>query len=89
MKGWLGEGERVEADDDGYFGEAPQPQYIKWPKASQIIAPSARPQPARDSVKNQFRHHDIAKHSSCYRAVAVLTQLAIEFGEPLMCNCEF
>jgi hypothetical protein len=24
MKGWLGEGERVEADDDGYFGEAPQ-----------------------------------------------------------------
>jgi hypothetical protein len=34
-------------------------------------------------LKNQFRHHDIAKHSSCFRAVAVLTQLAIEFGESL------
>ena len=25
----------------------------------------------------------IEKHSACFRAVAVLTQLAIEFGEPL------
>ena len=42
MKGWLGEGERVEADD-GYVGEAPQ---YSVPKASQMIIPSAHYSPA-------------------------------------------
>ena len=94
MKGWLGEGERVEADD-GYVGEAPQ--YIKCPKSftndNTKRALQSRVRSRHETVnkrmkqfnclKNQFRHHDIAKHSSCFRAVAVLTQLAIEFGEPL------
>jgi hypothetical protein len=30
-----------------------------------------------------FRHHDLRKHSSLFRAVAVITQMAIENGEPL------
>ena len=34
-------------------------------------------------LRQPFRHHDFAKHSSCFRAVAVLTQVAIEFGETL------
>jgi hypothetical protein len=32
---------------------------------------------------NRFRH-DIDKHSACFRAVAVLTQLSMESGEPMI-----
>ena len=33
-------------------------------------------------LTQRFRH-SVAKHAACFRAVAVLTQLAIEYGEPL------
>jgi hypothetical protein len=94
IKGWLDEDERVEADD-GYVGDAPR--YIRCPKSftndKTKLAMQSRVRSRHETLnkrmkqfnclKNQFRHHDIAKHSSCFRAVAVLTQLAIEFGEPL------
>jgi hypothetical protein len=34
-------------------------------------------------LKENFRHHDFDKHACCFRACAVLTQLAIEEGEPI------
>ena len=33
-------------------------------------------------LQNKFRH-DILKHAEVFRAVAVITQIAIETGEPL------
>jgi len=48
--------------------------------------------PSKENIKrlkqwaclwNPFRHHDFEKHSSYFHAVAVLTQIAIEHGEPL------
>jgi len=81
--------------DDGYIGEAPK--HIKCPKMftadEKKAAMEARVRSRHESVnkrmkqfgclRQQFRHHDFAKHSSCFRAVAVLTQVAIEFGETL------
>ena len=94
MKGFLDEDKRVEADD-GYVGEAPA--CIKCPKSftndQTKLAMQSRVRSRHETVnkrmkqfnclKNQFRHHDIEKHSSCFRAVAVLTQLSMEMGEPL------
>ena len=39
-------------------------------------------------IGERFRH-GTEKHSACFRAVAVLTQLAIEFGEPLFSVAEY
>ena len=81
IKGWLDEDERVEADD-GYVGDAPR--YIKCPKSftndKTKLAMQSRVRSRHETLnkrmkqfnclKNQFRHLDIAKHSSCFRAVA-------------------
>jgi hypothetical protein len=94
LMGWLDENERVEADD-GYIGEAPM--YVKCPKCftndNQKLSMQSRVRSRHETMNKRlkqwgclqkpFRHHDFAKHSSCFRAVAVLTQLSIEFGEPV------
>jgi hypothetical protein len=91
---FLEDGERVEADD-GYIGEAPK--YVKCPNSFTNPDDKKKMQQRVRSrhetvnkrlkqwgcLKDRFRHDVAHKHSSCFRAVAVLTQLAIEFGEPL------
>ena len=89
----LEEGERMEADD-GYLGEAPK--YIKCPKSftndKAKLAMQQRVRSRHETVNKRFKQwgcmrqrfrHSVRHHSAAFRAVAVLTQLAIEFGEPL------
>lgn len=94
--GFLDENERVEADD-GYIGEAPR--YVKCPaktfgenddaKDAMCARLRLRHETVNKKLKqfgclrNRFRHHDFAKHSSCFRAAAVITQVGIDFGEKL------
>jgi hypothetical protein len=89
----LDPGERVEADD-GYIGEAPN--YVKCPRSFTNPIETTRMQTwvrSRQETVNarfkdwgclgqKFRHH-LVKHSTCFRSVAVLTQLSIEEGEKL------
>jgi hypothetical protein len=74
----LGDGERVEADA-GYIGEFPR--HVKTPVHETVNKRFKQ----WGCLKQVFRHvHDLAyKHASVFRAVAVITQLAIEDGEPL------
>eukprot|EP00804_Cyclotella_cryptica_P009884 CCRYP_014185-RA/>CCRYP_014185-RA protein AED:0.05 eAED:0.05 QI:0/0/0/1/1/1/2/0/295 len=87
----LDEGEMVEADG-GYAGEE---HYIKVPKDAISREQSKMKQTARSRhesansrlkifqiLKKEFRHK-LMKHSSVFRAVAVITQLNIEDGYPL------
>jgi hypothetical protein len=92
LKHYLGENERVEADD-GYVGE--DPKIIKTPKGVRFLE-SERVRSARGEARahhetcnnlvRQFGvlsdvfHHDIQKHGMCFRACAVLTQLSLELG---------
>ena len=94
FKEYLDEHEWVEADD-GFIREAPE--HVKCPKSfvrdELKLALQSHVQSRHETVnkcmkqfgclKHKFRHHDFDKHAACFRAVAVLTQLAIEFGEPL------
>lgn len=89
----LDQGERVEAND-GYIGECPR--WIKCPGSVISIPARERMQKRthlhhetfKEWLKNlrcldeKFRHL-VAKHSSCFRAICVLTQLAIESGEEI------
>lgn len=92
--GALEEGEMVEADR-GYRGEHLK---IKTPSSLHVHSEKARKmkQNVRSRhetvnerfknfsvMHNEFRHPELLKHSSCFRAVAVITQLAIEDGDPL------
>ena len=87
----LGHGERVEANS-GYRGE---PTKIKTPEMfgteeeeSRKILVRARHETANkrlkqfSCLKDVFRHN-LQKHSSVFRAVAVITQLTIQHGSPL------
>ena len=89
----LTEGERVEADD-GYVGEAPM--YVKCPKS--FVNPKEteymqeRVRSRQESLNNRLKfwgvsntifRHRIEHHGSCFRAVAVITQIAINNGETL------
>lgn len=90
----LDENERMEGDD-GFIGECPK--HVKCPKSfvreEQMLAMQSRVRSRHEycnkrlkqfgCLKERFRHHDFNKHAICFRAVAVLTQLAIEAGEPL------
>ena len=89
----LGPNERVEADD-GYIGEAPE--HIKCPKSFTNPAETEKMQQRvrarHETVNKRFKqwgclsqrfHHEIGRHDDVFRAVAVITQLAIELGEPL------
>lgn len=89
----LDEFERVEADD-GYVGEAPLlvkcPMCVTNPEDTKVIQRKVR---ARQETANkrfkqwgcltQTFRHDVRKHSEVFRAVAVITQLSIQLGEPL------
>ena len=89
----LDENERVEADD-GYIGEAPGK--VKCPmsfanpvenlKMQQIVR--NRHETVNGRMKNWeilrvMYRHDLSTHGTVFRAIAVITQLAICNGEPL------
>lgn len=85
LKHYLGKNERVEADD-GYMGDDPRlvktPRGIRYQEIDKKNFFFAR----NDARARQFHvlsdvfHHDVEKHSSCFRACAVLTQLSLELG---------
>ena len=90
---YLAPGERVEADD-GYVGESPQ--YVKCPASftnpAETLEMQARVRNRHETVNKRFKQwgcllnrfrHGIGKHGDVFRAVAVITQLAIENDEPL------
>jgi hypothetical protein len=87
----LDEDEMVEADG-GYAGEQ---FYIKIPKDASSEEEKWMKQVTRsrhetankrfkifEILRTRFRH-ELEKHSSCFRAVVVITQLSIEHGAPL------
>ena len=90
------DGERCQADD-GYLGEAPE--HIKCPasfvQANDTEAQRSMAQTVRsrhEKVNKRFKHwgcmlqrfrHGPELHAECFYAVAALTQLAIENGEPM------
>ena len=90
----LEEGERVEADDI-YRGESPR--YVKCPKSighQQELTDEMqslvrhRQETANKRLKQwqcikQLHRGDIAHHGRYFRAVAVITEVCIENGEPL------
>jgi len=93
----LEKNERVEADD-GYVGEHPRRCKIpsgfsltdpRKEKLQKRVRSRQETVNARfkfwGCLRQRFRHaiKDVSKHSMCFRAVAVITQLEIEHGEPL------
>ena len=90
---YLAPNERVEADD-GYVGESPQ--YVKCPASftnpEESLGMQQRVRNRHETVNKRFKQwgcllnrfrHGIGKHGDVFRAVAVITQLAIENDEPL------
>ena len=86
-------GERVEADD-GYIGEAPQcikcPMSVTNPAGMKEI--QGRVRSRQETVNRRFKdwgilkqvyRHDLPSHSEVFRAIAVITQIAIDSGEKL------
>ena len=85
--------ERIEADL-GYRGDAPEyvkvagPLYTEEDYKAMKKRVASRHETVNKRLKqwkcldSRFRH-SVAHHSACFRAVAVVTQLAIEHGEPL------
>ena len=82
--------ERAEADL-GYRGE---PEAIDLPHEGPeyLIEAKTRARNRHETCNKRFKNwacmscnfrHGVALHSECFNAVAVLTQLAIENGEPL------
>jgi hypothetical protein len=95
LKWHLLPGERVEADD-GYLGE--HPQYVKCPAgfANPVITEymQQRVRNRQESVNRRFKNfgilkqvfrHDekLSEHGDIFRAVAIITQLAINQDEKL------
>jgi hypothetical protein len=90
----LPHGERVEADD-GCFGDAPV--FVRCPKSIGEHDPTRESMQAlvrwrHETVNKRFKQWkiledvfrgDISKHGYAFRVVAIITQLAIENGEPL------
>lgn len=96
---YLDPDERVEADD-GYIGEAPV--HTKTPnmftRKKEKLEMQARVRNRHETVNKRFKQwgclnqrfrHGVEQHSACFRAVAVLTQLSLEFGEPLFSVAEY
>ena len=86
-------GERVEVDD-GYIGEAPQ--YIKCPMSvtnpAGINEIQGRVRSWKETVNRRFKdlgiskqvyRHDLPSHAEVFRAIAVITQIAIDSDEKL------
>ena len=93
LSSYLEEFERVEADD-GYIGYAPMkvrcPKCVTVPcKRKRMMAIVRMRHETMNRRLKQWRclkgvwRHDIEKHSIAFRAVVVMTQLAIANGEPL------
>ena len=95
---FLDAGERVEADD-GYIGEAPHyikcPMSVTNPKARKLMQGRLRSRQETvnrrfkdwGALKQVFRHH-ASNHADILHAIVVLTQIAIDSGEPLF-SCEY
>lgn len=90
---WLDPNERVEADD-GYIGEAPHkvkcPGCAANPTENLVMQNRVRSrhETLNGRLKNweilkQVYRHDITEHGDVFRAIAVITQLSIDNGEPL------
>lgn len=91
--------EKIEADD-GYSGD--HPAFCICPKGYATRTDQKklrgrvrmRHEHVNERMKNfqclvrRFRH-SIEQHSACFRAVAVLTQLAIESGKPMIDMSEY
>jgi hypothetical protein len=92
MKPALSPGERVEADkgypDDSTktraFGNEPAKNYVRKVVAARHEHVNGRFK-AWNILKSEFRHmkYCMAKHGQAFHAVAVITQISIENGEPL------
>lgn len=93
MIAFLEDGERVEADA-GYRGE--HPRYVKIPdvleEGTNVQRMRQRLMKRHETVNKRLKNfgclkqafrHDLVFHSACFRAVAVVTQLAFENGEPV------
>ena len=88
----LDDGERVEADD-GYRGE--HPRHCKIPDPLDTVSAAImrqRVMQRHETVNKRFKNfgclkqvfrHNLIFHSSCFRAVAVVTQMAFNNGEPV------
>lgn len=89
----LEEGERVEADN-GYRGHAPEyvrcPASISNPPEQEEMQKKVRGRHETCNkrlkqwkiLRDEYRHN-IEDHGAVFRAIAVLTQLSLEHGEPL------
>jgi len=86
LKFELEDGEMVEADL-GYRGE---PQYVKTPQPGNDV--QARVRSWHETVNKRFKQwnclsrvfqHQVERHQVVFGAVAIITQLALENGEPL------
>jgi len=90
---WLEPGEQVEADD-GYLGEAllrvKFPKSLTEPAENQAMA--KRVISRQETVNKRFKQwgilkqvsrNDLIHHHDVFAAICVITQLAIENGEPL------
>ena len=89
----LRDGENVEADK-GYQGE---PDYIKAPNSNIFLNAIGKRQKAlartrHETINKRFKQfhclsrtfrHRLSTHGAVFRAVAVMTQISIESGEPL------
>ena len=93
LKSHLEEGERVEADD-GYVGEAPE--FIKCPASftnpQETLFMQQRVRNRQETVNKRLKNwgalkqayrHKFSNHGEIFRAIIVVTQLAIKGGEPL------
>lgn len=95
LKQMLDEGERVEADD-GYVGEDPLTARVPGSMAhyhdDRMLLVRAFVHRRHETVNKRLKQfkclatvfcHPIALHAQCFQACAVLTQLAIQHGNPL------
>ena len=93
LQSFLDDGERVEADN-GYRGSGPW--YVKCPanvgNPAENLKMQGRVRSRHETVNGRFKNfailedryrHDLKTHGCVFCAVAVLTQLSIENGEPL------
>ncbi len=92
LQSFLEDGERVEADK-GYRGD---PWHVKCPSnfgnPPENLEMQARVRSRHETVNSRFKNfailseqyrHDITEHGDVFCAIAVITQLAIQNGDPL------
>ena len=91
LRGDLVQGEHVESDK-GYRGAAPESVNCSSYEVPDRREMSARVRLRHETVNKRFKnwnilkavyHHDILDHQAVFGAIACLTQLSFEHGEPL------